>query len=86
MVVFSSMLHKELPEGIKHATHLTVVVICCGNPNFDTDSDGHIILVVYTILVLGYLCFNKRKIPCVFCCQDNGNASNDSFFFGGVKL
>jgi len=43
------MLHKELPEGKKHAIHLTVVVICCGNPNFDTDSDRHIILLVSTV-------------------------------------
>lgn len=52
---FSSVLHKELPEGIKRAIHLTVVVICYSNPNFDTDNDGHIILVVSTVLVHGCL-------------------------------
>jgi len=49
------VLYKELPEGIKRAIHLTVVVMRCGNPNFDVDNDGHIILVVSTVLVLGYL-------------------------------
>jgi len=38
-----------------HAIHLIVVVICCGNSNFDTDNDGHIILIVSTVLILGYL-------------------------------
>jgi len=52
---FCSMLHNELPEGIIHAIHLIVVVICCGNPNFNTDNDGYIILIVSTVLILGYL-------------------------------
>jgi hypothetical protein len=49
------VLHKELPEGIKRAVHLTAVVICCYNPNFDTDNDGYIVLLVSAVLVLGYL-------------------------------
>ena len=49
------MLHKALPDGIQHAICLTVVVTCFGNPNFETVNDGHIVLIVSTMVVLGYM-------------------------------